>query len=288
MDIKKLRYFAAIAREGQITKAAKKLHMAQPPLSYQLKSLEEELGQQLFDRNGKAMELTVAGKVLYERTNILLRSLDELKQEVREVGEGLQGTLAIGSVKSCFSYLPERMRKFRELYPGIVFRLNEGDSFRVAEHLRNREIELGIVRLPLSLDDFHVKPLLADSFVCVMKSKDARRHTISSAELASIPIMLLHRVSGAGLFELVTDRFKQKGYDLNVICHCPDTTMILELVKSGIGAALLPRSAVYSCYSRDLSVLELEDTFIASESAIIWLKERRLSKASQRFLETFD
>ena len=149
MDIKQLLYFSTIAQEGQITRAAKKLHMAQPPLSQQLKSLEQELGVLLMDRKGKKLELTEAGKVLYERAIELLQRVDDISLEVKEVGEGLKGELSIGSVKTGFSYIPERFRLFREQYPQVSFRLYEGDSFRLADHLRKREIELAIVRLPL-------------------------------------------------------------------------------------------------------------------------------------------
>ena len=129
MDVKQLRYFSVIAEEGQVTRAAKKLHMAQPPLSQQLKLLEEELGVPLMDRNGRNMELTEAGKVLYTRARELLRRFDDTVIEVKEVGEGLKGLLSIGSVKTCFSYIPERISFFREQYPMVTFRLHEGGSF---------------------------------------------------------------------------------------------------------------------------------------------------------------
>lgn len=101
MDLRQLRYFATIVEEGQITRAAKKLHMAQP-LSQQLKALEEELSTLLIVRNGKNIELTAAGKVLYKRATNLLSQIDETIMEVKEVGEGLKGTLSIGSVKHAF------------------------------------------------------------------------------------------------------------------------------------------------------------------------------------------
>ncbi len=286
MDIRQLRYFAAIAEEGQITRAAKKLHMAQPPLSYQLKTLEEELGQTLFERNGKAMELTEAGRLLYERTNELFRWVEETTQDVQQVGKGLKGTLSIGSVKSSFSYLPERIKQFRNEYPNITFQLYEGDSYRIAEYLRNRDIEIGIVRLPLDLHDFHQRPLPADQFVCVLPKSFSCHETIQMSDLAELPIMLLHRVRGIGLFELVIDTCRENGIELNVICHCPDTSMLLTLVRAGVGAALLPLSAIPPFSEEWLTVKRIEDLQINSESAVIWLKSRRLSKQAERFLDS--
>ena len=286
MDIRQLRYFAAIAEEGQITRAAKKLHMAQPPLSYQLKTLEEEFGQSLFERNGKVMELTEAGKLLYERTNELFRWVEETMHDVQQVGEGLKGTLSIGSVKSSFSYLPSRIKKFRDKYPDIIFQLYEGDSYRIAEYLRNRDIEIGIVRLPLDLHDFHSLPLPADQFVCVLQKDANPPDKVHIHDLAELPIMLLHRVRGIGLYELVMDTCQEHGLELNVICHCPDTSMLLTLVKSGVGAALLPLSAIPPFYSEWLTIKEIEGLHIKSESAVIWLKSRRLSKQAERFMSS--
>ena len=286
MDIRQLRYFAAIAEEGQITRAAKKLHMAQPPLSYQLKTLEEEFGQSLFERNGKVMELTEAGKLLYERTNELFRWVEETMHDVQQVGEGLKGTLSIGSVKSSFSYLPSRIKKFRDDYPDIIFQLYEGDSYRIAEYLRNRDIEIGIVRLPLDLHDFHTLPLPADQFVCVLPKDANLPDKIHMQDLAELPIMLLHRVRGIGLYELVIDTCQEHGLELNVICHCPDTSMLLTLVRSGVGAALLPLSAIPPFYSEWLTIKEIEGLHIKSESAVIWLKSRRLSKQAERFMSS--
>ena len=286
MDIRQLRYFAAIAEEGQITRAAKKLHMAQPPLSYQLKTLEEEFGQSLFERNGKVMELTEAGKLLYERTNELFRWVEETMHDVQQVGEGLKGTLSIGSVKSSFSYLPSRIKKFRDDYPNITFQLYEGDSYRIAEYLRNRDIEIGIVRLPLDLHDFHSWPLPADQFVCVLPKDANPPDKVHMHDLAELPIMLLHRVRGIGLYELVMDTCQEHGLELNVICHCPDTSMLLTLVRSGVGAALLPLSAIPPFYSEWLTIKEIEGLHIKSESAVIWLKSRRLSKQAERFMSS--
>src|SRR4051812_49134326 len=96
MDIKQLRYFIAIAEEKNITAAANVLHMSQPPLSMQLKQLEEELGVKLFERNGKSMELTDKGNVLYNRALSLVNSVEEIKNELQETEEGKRGVLAVG------------------------------------------------------------------------------------------------------------------------------------------------------------------------------------------------
>lgn len=286
MDLKQLRYFLAIAEEKQITRAAKKLHMAQPPLSIQLKSLEEELGTLLMERNGKSLELTKAGDILVKRTKELLNKIDETIIEVTQVGEGLKGLLSIGSVKTCFSYIPERIKFFRKHYPQVTFRLQEGDSYQLAQHVQNRDIELAIVRLPLELNDFHSLPLQNDRFVVVIPENWDGEKNIRMKEIAKMPLMLLHRVHGVGLYELVVDECRKHGFEPNVVCQCPDASMLLSLVRTGIGATLLPKSTLLSFPTDGLKILEIEDALIKSESAIIWLKDRYLSKSAERFIET--
>ncbi|WHY79392.1 LysR family transcriptional regulator [Neobacillus sp. WH10] len=287
MDVKQLRYFSTIAQEGQITRAAKKLHMAQPPLSQQLKLLEQELGVLLMDRNGKNIELTEAGKVLYKRAQEILQRFDETVTEVKEVGEGIRGLLSIGSVKTCFSYIPEKIRYFREHYPLVSFRLHEGDSFRLAKNIRNREIELAIVRLPLDLNDFSSLSLPNDRFVLVIPENWSSKKTIKMKKIAEMPLLLLHRISGVGLYELVVDECRRHGFDPNIVCQCADAAMLLSLVRTGIGAALLPQSTLLSFPPVSLKTIDIEDSTIESEAAVIWLKERSLSKSAVRFLETF-
>jgi LysR family transcriptional regulator, salicylic acid-responsive activator of bsdBCD len=287
MDIRQLRYFATIAEEGQITRAAKKLHMAQPPLSQQLKALEEEIGTLLVERIGKRIELTEAGKVLYERATDLLSQFDETVMEVKEVGEGLRGILSIGSVKTGFAYLPPRIRHFRENHPNVTFRIYEGDSYRLSQDLINRDIELAVVRLPLDLNDFSTFPLPTDQFVAIIPESWNCGDTINLEELASFPLMLLHRVKGVGLYELVVEEFRKHGLEPNIACQCSDAAILYSLVREGVGAALLPSSTLLSFPLIGMKFAEIEGFNVQSESAVIWLKDRYLSKSAVTFLNTF-
>lgn len=270
MDMRQLRYFYTITTEGQITRAAKKLHMAQPPLSQSLKALEDELGVILLERNGRKMELTEAGMVLYKKTEILFRHFDETITEVRETGKGLKGTLSIGCVKTCFSQVPNRINNFKKLYPHITFELREGDSYRLAEQLNNREIDLAIVRLPLEMKAFSSCSLPNENYVAVLPEgwiSDPSKTSISMYELAKLPLLLLHRISGVGQYEVIMDQFDNHNLKPNVVCECPDADMILELVNEEIGATIIPGSALYKFQHPGIKVLKIENVNIISESA---------------------
>lgn len=290
MDLRQLRYFYMIAKEGQITRAAKKLHMAQPPLSQSLKALEEELGVTLLERHGRKMELTEAGRLLYRKSQHLFLHLEDTIAEVKETEEGLQGVLSIGCVKSCFSYIPARIKYFLEAYPNVTFELREGDTFHLTQQLKNRDIDLAVVRLPLEMKAFSNQPLPNESYVAVVPetwNEISKRKSISLQELANLPLLLLHRISGIGQYELITEQFEKRGLVPNIVCECPDVDMILEMVSDNIGATIVPASAVPTHRLRGIKMLTIENSVIISKSAVIWLKDRYLSRSAQRFIALF-
>lgn len=290
MDLRQLRYFYTIAKMGQITRAAKELHMAQPPLSQSLKSLEDELGVTLFDRNGRKMELTEPGMLLYTKARSLFQLVDEMEIEVKETGKGVRGTLSLGCVKSCFSHLPNRLNKFREQYPNVKIELREGDTYRLTEQLHSRDIDLAIVRLPLDMKPFSNYPLPDENYVAIVPNQWELTYTkneISLEDLSNIPLLLLHRISGIGQYEIIVDHFENNGLKPNIVCECPDVDMILGLVNEEIGAAIVPVSATTKLHYPKIKVLKIKDTEIISKSSIIWLKDRYLSKSARHFLDLF-
>ena len=292
MDIKQLRYFRMVAEEGQVTKAAKKLHMAQPPLSQQIKLIEEELDLKLFDRHGRKLELTSAGEVLYQKAGQILNELEETIVEVKETNEGITGTLQIGSNKSCFSSLTGPLHQLREQYPQLTYQLREGDTYFLAECIRRREIEMAVVRLPIEREEFEMIPLSPEPYVLVTPAYwdvfPADTAEVEVEDLKDIPLMLLHRISGMGQFELIVDECRKHGFDPNVICECPDPTMLLSLVANGMGASIVPRSTLEAFSFSNIRSYEFRNADIEAEAAIIWHKDRYLTKASRRLLQLFE
>lgn len=284
MDLKKILYFVTIVEEGQITRAAHKLHMAQPPLSLQLKAIEEELGVTLIERNNKSIELTQAGLTFYSRAKEILDSVDGMMSEVKEQGMGIRGKLSIGTVMSCVSYLPKPIRTFQEQYPAVTFRLWEGDSRRVEELLQARTIDLGITRLPLESDNLNVIRLHAEPLVAVQPSgwDVFRAPTVSIKELKKYPLLVLHGQGGKGRFETFVEMCETFDFTPNIVCESPDVATLLTLVDSGIGVAVVPKLAIQLRPEGTLSHAEITP-MLKSDTALIWLKNRRLSKAAEHF-----
>ncbi|MFD0590174.1 LysR family transcriptional regulator [Paenibacillus sp. GCM10027627] len=294
MDVRQMKYFLAIAEEKQITRAAKRLHMEQPPLSRQLMLMEEELGALLFERSKKQLVLTPAGELLKERAEKLLLQLDETVKEVKEMESGVRGTLAIGAVVSCVSLLPKPISAVRAQYPNVKFKIVEGDHFMLGQLLEKRSVELVISRLPFEAQmvpsKLEVLPLPSDPFVALLPAGSApiaSGHDISLSELVSYPLLTLKTDKTTRMHELVTSEFRRHGFEPNIICECSSVAIIMSLVAAGIGATVFPKSAVSIYPEGFIEIRTIRDADFQSDVGIVWLKEHSLSKRARHFLQYF-
>jgi len=293
MDMRQLKYFLAIAQEGQITRAAKLLNMEQPPLSRQLKQMEDELGVKLFDRSNMRLKLTSAGELLREKAEALLLQFDETMREIREMEESVRGVLSIGAVVSCISLLPKPIRQFREKYPQVTYKISEGDHYYLGEQLEKRAIELVVARLPFEAQTelhYEVLPLPSDPFVTVIPgawASYANARSISMKELASFPLLTLKTDYTTRMHEQVVSECRRHGFEPDIICECSSVAIIMSLVAAGIGATVFPKSVMSSFPSDVVRTLEIKDADFQSDVGILWLKNRYLSKSARHFIELF-
>ncbi|GAK00759.1 LysR family transcriptional regulator [Geomicrobium sp. JCM 19055] len=287
MDTRKLRYFKTIADEKQVTKAAKKLHMAQPPLSQQLKLLENELNVSLFERHGRYLELTSAGKALYKHACKILQTIDDAVLETKAIESGKLGMLKIGVNKSCFSYMIHPIQTLRQIYPDVQIALREGDTYSLTEQLHQREIELAIVRLPVQLEQISSVSLPSEPYVLAI-AKDwpglTRTKQMSMKDLKDLPLLLLHRISGTGQYEKIVNECKRHGFVPNVVCECPDASLLIALAAAGTGGTIIPKSSLFAFHSDALAMIELTDIEIQADAAMIWSSDRYVSKQAEHFI----
>lgn len=294
MDIRQLRYFLTIAQEGQITRAAKQLNMEQPPLSRQLKQMEEELGVLLFERSGKQLQLTHAGELLQNRAASLLNQFNETLTEVKEIHAGIRGMLSIGAVVSCISLLPQRIHIFRQQYPEVTFKIREGDHSLLADQLDKRNIELAVTRLPFESsfgpERYTVQPLPSDPFVAVIPSSwksASSQYEISMRELAEYPFLSLKTDQTIGMHERVIQEFKRSELEPRVLCECSSVAIIVALVAEGIGATILPASVMSSFSIPNIRTLPITSADFQSDVGIVWLRDHVLSNRARHFIATF-
>lgn len=290
MDLKKLVYFITIAEEGQITRAANRLHIGQPPLSMQLKALEDELGVMLIKRNNKIFELTPAGETFYKRAKEVINSIDGMIAEVKEQQEGIRGKLSLGTVMSCVPYLPPLLKLFKEKYPLISFQLWEEDSQRIEELLLNKDIELGIVRLPFQskemteMRNLSIHHIQSEPLVALQPSSGTlfKGTTIPIQELKDQPLLVLHGQGDYNVFHKFIETCNSFGFNPNITCESPDVTTLMTLADSGLGIAIVPKIALQIKMCNTLSYAEIIPS-INSETALIWIEHGYLSKAAQNF-----
>lgn len=284
MDIRQLTYFIAIAEEGSISRAAERLHIAQPPLSQQLKLLEEELGIKLVERSTRKLELTEAGKALQHRSKQVLELLETSLKEVRDIAEGLQGRLSIGTVSSAgATLLPDIIRSFHKTYPCIDFEIFDEDTSKIIELLDHGVIDIGIIRTPFDLDKFESITLPEEPMAAVsLSSWSEDKPTLLLKDLIDKPLIVQRRNE-----KIITELCLKAGYKPRIICRSNDVRTILLWASTGLGTAIVPRNCVNLIPHTNLNYKELAEPSLMTGTAVIWPKERYISSAARHFLEAF-
>src|SRR5882757_1994142 len=192
LELRHLRYFVAVAEELHFGRAAVRLHLAQPPLSQQIRKLEEILGYPLFVRTSRAVRLTAAGEVFLERARRTLRSVQEDIEEARSIGRGDEGSLRVGFIGSgMLTPLPEMLGRYRQLYPRVQLQLSETYTANIAASLNRGMLDAGFLRDGGPIDGLHVETLFSEPFVAVLPQKHrlAGRSMISPADLREEPFV---------------------------------------------------------------------------------------------------
>jgi LysR family transcriptional regulator, salicylic acid-responsive activator of bsdBCD len=282
MDIRQMRYFIAIAEEKNITAAANRLHMSQPPLSLQLKQMEEELGVMLVERNGKKLELTDKGEVLYRHALNIVHSFEEVKNELQETDEGRKGNLSIGINTLSVPEFPDWIEQFHAVYPLVYLRVVQNDSAYLTELVKNRLIELALIRLPLPNLDVNYLHLYNEPFVFVCRKQGEDSITIE--DISTFPL-ILPSTEGLGSYNIIHEAFSREQLPLNVVCECSDMKVLMELVSSGIGSTIVPKSVFQSYGHSSLFAREIKDSALISSVGLIWLKQHYLSQPARHFID---
>lgn len=276
MDVRRLRYFSVLAEEKHFGRAAKKLALSQPPLSYAIKQLESELGAQLFTRNTRAVELTPAGLALRTEARALLGRMEEIKQQIRSVADGSSGVLRIGfGASMLYRGLPAILRDFRERFPLMEIRLKEMGSIDQTEAISRDEIDLGFGHGHARREGmegflYHSEPFVA----CLHESHPlARRRRIGLTRLSGEDFVLFARHGSPAYYELIVNACVAAGFVPKVRHEVAYWLTVLALVANGTGVALVPRSLRDSRLA-GLCFVGLENAGIVSETYCVWKRDR--------------
>ncbi|WP_342561432.1 LysR family transcriptional regulator [Paenibacillus sp. FSL R7-0345] len=286
MDIRQLKYFLAIAEEGQITSAARRLQMAQPPLSQQLKLLEDELGVKLVERGPRSVQLTEAGMMLRIRAQQILELADSTTRELKDYVEGVSGTLSIGTVSSsAATLLQERLLEFHQLYSGVKFEIHEGNTYRILDLLSKGIVEVGIVRTPFSSAGLECIYTASEPMIAVMSPDydwTDGGSDIEIGELQNQPLIVYRRFE-----QLIRETCLEHGFDPQFFCMNDDARTTLLWANAGLGVGIIPRSAYSLAANSNLVLKEIRSDSLNTRVAAVWMKDKYLSAQAVKFIENF-
>lgn len=251
MDLRALRYFVAVADSGHLTRAAQQLGLQQPPLSQQIRALEDELGVALFRRHPKGMALTDAGRELRAEAQRVLDAMTSLGQHMQRVASGLRGLLRVGFTSSAAAhgFAPEVLRACRREYPDIELQISEDNAAGVIDAIAAGRLHCGFVRVPVAHPEaVAFEALLSEPAVLALP----RGHGIAVRyrDTAAVPLqalqgekLILVRQPGApGLYANLLARLAECGVDVQVAAEVERMMTNINLVAAGSGVSIVPAS----------------------------------------------
>ncbi len=245
MELRHLRYFTAVAEELHFGRAAARLHIAQSPLSQQIRRLERELGVSLFERSRRSVRLTDAGRLLQEHAAPLLAQADRLEATMRDAAAGRTGALTVGFVGSAtYTTLPAVVRAHRLAYPEVEVRLVEMTTGPQVDALIAGQIDVGFVRPPVRSDAIAVTPLVEERLLVALPDSHplVKRRAVDVQALATEPFVSFPRQIGSGLYDEILAVCTAAGFSPIVVQEANEMQTIVSLVSAGIGVALVPES----------------------------------------------
>lgn len=278
MNLRQLRYFVAVAEELHFGRAAVRLHISQPPLSQQIRNLEEILGVTLFTREKKRIELTFAGQVFLDSARKLLEQSQLAIHTARRAAKGEVGTLAIGYASSIpFTGLIGRVvREFRSQRPDVQLRIREMRAVDQIKALVERDIDIGFAREPLLQTHPQVESrcVYHEAFVLAVPAEHPLSHkpSVRLTELRHESFVLYPRDCGTVLYDQVIHLCHEAGFVPNVIQETPQFASVLDLVSAGLGISIVPASTANATLPH-VCFRPISDTVAHTAVSIVYRKE---------------
>jgi LysR family transcriptional regulator, hydrogen peroxide-inducible genes activator len=284
MELHQLRYFCAVARDGNFTRAAENQHVAQPSLSQQIHKLEDELGARLFDRFPRFARLTESGKAFLPRAEAILRRVDEARTEIQEKSRVEVGSVHLGSIPTIAPYfLPLVLAGFARRYPGVSVRIVEDITSVLLDHLHHGRVDLVLLALPVRGEELQFEELFREPlFACLPAShRFASRKSIGLSEIRSEPFLLLKE--GHCFRENALAACRRSRIDPNIILESGQFSTILSMVATGMGVSVVPAMAVSN--HPGCRFVRLSDNRTARSVGLVQLKQRFATRAQRAFIE---
>lgn len=244
-DTKKLQSFVTVAEELHVGRAAERLGIAQPPLSRQIKALEEELGAQLFHRGRNAISLTQAGERLLERANAILADIEDTQLEVRRIAQGAEGRLRIGFVgSSTYGILPNVLKSFRRHYPKVSLSLYPMNNDALRRALIRNEIDIGVARPSIEDPEILSKPLVTEPLILAVPDTNPlrERDSVPIEELKDQMLILYPERPRPSFADHIISICNDAGFEPSNRIFTMDFQTAIALVSVDVGVSVVPAS----------------------------------------------
>ena len=285
MDLRTLRYFVTVAEELNITKAADKLSMSQPPLSFQMKALEKELETELFIRGKRHLQLTESGRLLYRHAKEILNLAEKTSSEIRSMSNGISGTISIGLVEgSAPNIAASWIAEFMKRYPGISFKIMDGNSDELIEKLRSGLVNLAVITSPCDqtlLNSFKVGQEKMHAF---MSSENplAKKpgNTICLSDLKDQPLIVPSRQA---IVDMIYKWFKEIKAEPKIVCKMDNYLDVAALAGKNIGISIFPKTSYI--FNPQIITKEITESERIIEYLFVWLKGKPLPSIDETFID---
>jgi LysR family cyn operon transcriptional activator len=245
MDLRQLEMFQAIVETGSFTKAGQRLHVFQSAISRQITLLEEELGVQLLMRSNKRVFLTEAGKTLLKHCHRVFRDIEEALLEVTQNETISGGSLRVGGGMSVCTYLfPQILKEYHSRYPNIRLTVTTGTSEPTLQKIRNNEIDIGVLTLPVESHDLEIESVIREEMVVAMSPDHplSTRKKLLAKDLNDTPLILFERWSNT---RKIIDRFiDEHNITPNIVMEMENVEIIKPLVDIGLGITIIPYQSI--------------------------------------------
>jgi DNA-binding transcriptional LysR family regulator len=247
MELRHLRYFVAVAEELNFTRAAERLGIHQPPLSQQIKQLEEELGTPLFRRRTRGLELTDAGKLLFEEARAILRQVEHATTGVQRRARGETGRIIVGSAGATYFHplIPAVIRNYGMQYPEVILAPRASSTALLIARLVAGQVDIAFIRPPISdREGIAITTLVDEDFVIVVPAGHRLSNSASAplAALAEEKFVLFPRELNPGAYDALISACRRAGFTPLLGQEAPQIVSIIPLVAAGLGVSIVPRS----------------------------------------------
>jgi DNA-binding transcriptional LysR family regulator len=289
MELRHLFYFKTVAEHLHFRNAAASLFISQPPLSRQIKELEDELGVQLFLRNNKRVILTDAGKFFKDEVDTLFARLEESKNTVRQIHLAESGELKIGYISSVYQpHLAEVLKSLREAFPFIKTSLYERPTIKQIEALEQGKLDVGILRAPVHSDKLQVQTLFFDPFMVVVPA--VNKKITDDKTLAEFikdkPFIFFNKEYAPHYNDKLVDICNRLRFKPNITHEVNNVHSIIQLVEAGLGVTILPLSLKQQYAALQLSFIELNNIPVTTEVVLAY-KMTNVNAALNWFIKNY-